>query len=117
MRTEDSRIVEVYWRRSADAIIETSTKYGNYCDVIAHIFLPARFSDQWTARVKALLAADALLDGCEENVFSHVSIAETGYTIDSGTDLSSAIVSVKHRTSTEEGYGYLTMELDYTDGQ
>lgn len=79
--------------------------------------LPTRFSGQWTAMAKALLAADALVDGYAENVFSHVSIAETGYPINSGTDLSSAIVSVKHRTSTEEGYGHPTMKLDHTDGQ
>lgn len=28
---EDSRIVDLYWRRSGDAVTETSAKYGNYC--------------------------------------------------------------------------------------
>lgn len=32
---DDSRIVELYWRRSGDAIAETSRKYGRYCYAIA----------------------------------------------------------------------------------
>lgn len=36
---EDSRIVELYWRRSADAVAETSRKYGGYCYAIAYNLL------------------------------------------------------------------------------
>ena len=36
---EDSRIVDLYWRRSGDAVTETSAKYGNYCYAIAHNLL------------------------------------------------------------------------------
>lgn len=36
---EDSRIVELYWRRSGDAISETSRKYGRYCYAIAYNLL------------------------------------------------------------------------------
>lgn len=32
---EDSRIVDLYWKRDADAIAETSAKYGAYCYAIA----------------------------------------------------------------------------------
>lgn len=32
---EDCRIVDLYWQRNADAITETSTKYGKYCYAIA----------------------------------------------------------------------------------
>lgn len=32
---EDSQIVELYWRKDADAISETSSKYGPYCFAIA----------------------------------------------------------------------------------
>ena len=32
---EDSQIVELYWRKNADAISETSSKYGPYCFAIA----------------------------------------------------------------------------------
>lgn len=36
---EDSRIVELYWQRSEDAIRETDLKYGQYCFSIAHNIL------------------------------------------------------------------------------
>ena len=32
---EDSRIVELYWQKNADAIKETNSKYGAYCFAIA----------------------------------------------------------------------------------
>lgn len=32
---EDSRIVDLYWQRSGDAIAETEAKYGKYCHAIA----------------------------------------------------------------------------------
>ena len=32
---EDSKIVELYWRKSTDAIKETDRKYGAYCFTIA----------------------------------------------------------------------------------
>lgn len=32
---EDSQIVELYWKRSENAIAETAAKYGNYCYKIA----------------------------------------------------------------------------------
>lgn len=36
---EDSRIVELYWKRDADAIPATSEKYGGYCACIARNIL------------------------------------------------------------------------------
>ncbi len=36
---EDNQIVELYWRRSADAISETANKYGAYCFTIAENIL------------------------------------------------------------------------------
>lgn len=36
---EDSRIVELYWQRSEDAISETSKKYDKYCNHIAYNIL------------------------------------------------------------------------------
>lgn len=39
---EDSSIIELYWSRSADAIDETSTKYGKYCYSIAYNILANR---------------------------------------------------------------------------
>lgn len=35
----DKTIVELYWRRSGDAIAETSRKYGGYCYAIAYNLL------------------------------------------------------------------------------
>ncbi len=32
---DDSRIVELYWRKNTDAITETNSKYGAYCFAIA----------------------------------------------------------------------------------
>lgn len=39
---EDSRIVELYWQKNADAIKETSSKYGAYCFNIANHILHSK---------------------------------------------------------------------------
>lgn len=39
---DDSRIVELYWARSEDAIAQTEQKYGKYCFRIAHNILANR---------------------------------------------------------------------------
>ncbi len=36
---EDSRIIALYWERSADAIMESREKYGGYCFAVAHHIL------------------------------------------------------------------------------
>lgn len=36
---EDTRIVDLYWARSENAIVETSAKYGSYCYSIAYNIL------------------------------------------------------------------------------
>lgn len=36
---EDSQIIELYWQKKADAISETSSKYGAYCYTIANNIL------------------------------------------------------------------------------
>ena len=36
---EDSQIIELYWQKNADAISETSSKYGAYCFTIANQIL------------------------------------------------------------------------------
>lgn len=36
---EDSQIIELYWQKNADAISETSSKYGAYCYTIANSIL------------------------------------------------------------------------------
>lgn len=76
----------------------------------------AIFSDQ-ISTVSDLLAEDAVVDGYGEDVSEDVSVAAIDYVPDDGQTPTSALVSVKHRTNLEEGYDYLTMELDYTGGQ
>ena len=39
---EDSRIIELYWERSEQAIAETAAKYGSYCYTIAYNVLHNR---------------------------------------------------------------------------
>lgn len=39
---EDSRIIELYWQRSEQAISETEQKYGNYCHSISYRILKDR---------------------------------------------------------------------------
>jgi len=36
---EDSRIIDLYWQRSEEAIRETDAKYGSYCHAIAYRIL------------------------------------------------------------------------------
>ena len=36
---DDNRIVDLYWKRSEQAITETSMKYGKYCYAIAYNIL------------------------------------------------------------------------------
>ena len=44
---EDRQIVELYWQKNADAISETSSKYGAYCFTIAdHILNNAEDSEE-----------------------------------------------------------------------
>lgn len=38
-KMEDSKIVELYWNRDEDAIVQTKEKYGNYCFSIAYNIL------------------------------------------------------------------------------
>ena len=44
---EDRQIIELYWQKNADAISETSSKYGAYCFTIAdHILNNAEDSEE-----------------------------------------------------------------------
>lgn len=67
--------------------------------------------------VSDLLAEGAVVDGYGEDVSGDVSVAAVDYAPDDDQAPTSAVVSVKHRISTEDSYNYLTMELDYVDGQ
>ena len=39
---EDNQIMELYWIRDENAIIETERKYGNYCNTIAYNILQSK---------------------------------------------------------------------------
>lgn len=168
---EDSRIVDLYWRRSGDAVTETSAKYGNYCYAIAHNLLANAqdaeecVNDTWLGAWNAMPvhrperlgpflgkitrslacnrynAAQAekrgggelplVLEELGDCVPASPSaaqaaegreLAETCAQVSEAEETESAlfrtaVVSVKHRISTEDSYNYLTMELDYTGGQ
>lgn len=36
---DDNKIVQLYWERNDQAIVESSNKYGTYCNSIAHNIL------------------------------------------------------------------------------
>lgn len=52
---EDKTIIDLYWKRSEDAITETSRKYGGYCFCIANNILSSKedseesVNDTWLA--------------------------------------------------------------------
>ena len=57
---EDQQIVDLYWRRDADAIGETASKYGGYCRTIAQNILSDRqdaeecLNDTWIGAWNAM---------------------------------------------------------------
>lgn len=57
---EDSQIVDLYWQRSADAIVESSAKYGGYCHAIAlrilgsHLDAEECVNDTWVGAWNAM---------------------------------------------------------------
>lgn len=40
---EDSQIIDLYWKRSANAISESKIKYGAYCETIANNILHSKY--------------------------------------------------------------------------
>nr|WP_326185218.1 hypothetical protein [uncultured Oscillibacter sp.] len=94
----------------------TSPAWVGELQVAADRLMEAIFSHRLDT-VSDLLAEDAVVDAYGEDVSGDVSVAAVDYAPDDDQSPASAVVSVKHRTSTEEGYDYLTMELDYTDGR
>ena len=57
---EDSKIVDLYWERSEQAISETQNKYGNYCLSIARNILPTREDAQESVNDTYLAAWNAM---------------------------------------------------------
>ena len=57
---EDSKIVDLYWERSEQAISETQNKYGHYCLSIARNILPTREDAQESVNDTYLAAWNAM---------------------------------------------------------
>ena len=57
---EDGQIIDLYWQRSEEAIVQSERKYGAYCRAIACTILTARedaeecLSDTWLAAWRAM---------------------------------------------------------------
>ena len=57
---EDLQIIELYWQRDEEAIVQSETKYGGYCRAIARQILPVTgdveecLSDTWLAAWRAI---------------------------------------------------------------
>ena len=64
---EDSRIIDLYWKRSEEAITESDRKYGRYCGTIAMNILGNRedveecVSDTWLRAWNAIPPAKPLI--------------------------------------------------------
>lgn len=79
-------------------------------------FMPAFFADN-ASDLHDFLAQDAQTSTYGTDLMDDVSIASVDYRVRSEENLLSAVVSVKHRISTEDSYNYLTIELTYTAGR
>ena len=57
---KDGQIIDLYWQRSEEAIVQSKRKYGAYCRAIACAILTARedaeecLSDTWLAAWRAM---------------------------------------------------------------
>ncbi len=79
--------------------------------------MPALFSNEWPPEAEALLAEGAQVDLYGEDVSGYVSIAGVDITADDDQAPSSAVVSVRHRISSEDSMTYVTMMLKYAEGR
>lgn len=80
-------------------------------------FAPAFFADR-VSELGDILAQDAMISTYEEDVTEDVGIASIDYSLSGDENPTAAVVSVKHRISTEDSYNHLTIELTYTaDGK
>ena len=79
--------------------------------------MPALFSNEWPPEAEALLAEGAQVDLYGEDVSGYVSIVGVDITADDDQAPSSAVVSVRHRISSEDSMTYVTMMLKYAEGR
>lgn len=76
-------------------------------------FIPAFFTGD-TSDMNGILGQDAQICTYDTDVIDEISIASVDYSISGDENPTGAVVSVKHRLSTEDSYNYLTVELTYT---
>lgn len=95
---------------SADT--EAMPAYLAALDKTVSEFYPAFFSGR-TSQLGEMLTPDAQICTYGVDVSDEVGIASIDYNISGGESPTAAIVSVKHRISTEDSYNYLTIELTY----
>lgn len=76
------------------------------------VFASAFFSDH-ISEISDILAQDAQVYTYDTDVTDEVNVASTDYRISGDENPAAAVVSVKHRISTEDSYNYLTIELTY----
>lgn len=83
----------------------------------AGTLVPAILSDQWTEAAEALLAEGASVSGYGRDVSAEAAVARLDFSVDDSQDPGEALVSVRLRLSTEEGYDRLTLEMTRGGGQ
>ena len=69
---EDSRIVELYWHRKEQAVVETQQKYGAYCWQIAHRILGNRDDAQECVNDVYQAAWDSIPPNRPENLRTYL---------------------------------------------
>lgn len=66
--------------------------------------------------VRNLLTEDAVISGAMEYP-EDITVSSIDYTTDDDDSPTSAVVSVRYRSGTEDSYDYLTLELERTEGR
>ena len=74
---EDSRIVDLYWERSEQAIYETQLKYDHYCFSIANNILPfGEDAEEIANELKKCADEISLLDSRMQDIQRRINIYE-----------------------------------------
>ena len=81
----------------------------------ANHLIPAVFAGDLEP-VRNLLTEDAVISGTVEYP-EDITVSSIDYTTDDDDSPTSAVVSVRYRSGTEDSYDYLTLELERTEGR
>lgn len=99
-----------------DSEIKETPEYIFQLRSTINMLIPAIFSNQ-ISNVNEILADNAQIYAYDKDVMDDVSIQSIDYTVDNYEVPSTAVVSIKHRLSTEDSYNYVTVELFYKEKQ